>query len=90
MTREKEIQKEQHLTGKEEKRTLILMNDEVHTFDYVIRALVDVCGHTSEQAEQCAFITHFKGKCDVASGPYDKLATQKKALSDRKLHVIID
>jgi ATP-dependent Clp protease adaptor protein ClpS len=90
MTREKEIQKEKQITGKQGNRILILINDDIHTFDYVISALVEVCGHTPEQAEQCAFITHFKGKCDVASGPYEELSTKKEALSERKLRVTID
>lgn len=44
---------------------LVLANDDIHSFDYVIEALVKVCGHTLEQAEQCAFITHYKGRCEV-------------------------
>ena len=49
---------------------LILYNDDVNTFDHVIDTLVKVCHHTFEQAEQCAIIVHFKGKCDVKSGSY--------------------
>ncbi|MCK4465864.1 MAG: ATP-dependent Clp protease adaptor ClpS, partial [Bacteroidales bacterium] len=42
--------------------SLTLYNDDIHTFDYVIKALIDVCGHDFIQAEQCAFITHYKGR----------------------------
>jgi ATP-dependent Clp protease adaptor protein ClpS len=45
-----------------EERVLLLHNDDVNTFDYVIESLVEVCEHDSEQAEQCAYITHYKGK----------------------------
>lgn len=90
MTREKEIQREKEITGKGGKRTLVLINDDFHTFDYVIEALIEICGHTPEQAEQCAFITHFKGRCGVSSGPYEVVEPKKKALTERHLRVIID
>ena len=48
--------------------TLVLWNDDVHTFDYVIKALVDICRHTEEQAEQCAILVHCHGKCAVKHG----------------------
>ncbi len=49
---------------------LILFNDDVNTFDHVIETLVSVCDHTYEQAEQCAYIVHFSGKCAVKKGRY--------------------
>ena len=52
---------------------LVLYNDEHNTFDHVIEMLVSVCGHDSTQAEQCALLVHFKGKCTVLSGTYDEL-----------------
>ena len=52
---------------------LVLYNDEHNTFDYVIEMLVSVCGHDSTQAEQCALLVHFKGKCTVMIGTYDEL-----------------
>ena len=51
----------------EKEKSLILYNDEVNTFDFVIDSLMKVCKHEPEQAEQCTFIVHFKGKCDVSS-----------------------
>ncbi len=47
---------------------IVLYNDDVNTFDHVIDTLVDVCEHTSEQAEQCALLVHYKGKCTVKTG----------------------
>ncbi|TJY37274.1 ATP-dependent Clp protease adaptor ClpS [Pontimicrobium aquaticum] len=52
---------------------IVLFNDDVNTFDHVIDTLVDVCEHTPEQAEQCAIIVHYKGKCTVRTGEYDDL-----------------
>ena len=54
---------------------LILFNDDVNTFDHVIETLVSVCDHTYEQAEQCAYIVHFSGKCTVKKGKYSYLET---------------
>ncbi|MGD1845892.1 MAG: ATP-dependent Clp protease adaptor ClpS [Salibacteraceae bacterium] len=53
--------------------SLILYNDDVNTFDFVIKTLVEVCEHDVLQAEQCSIIVHTKGKCDVKNGAYEKL-----------------
>ena len=53
--------------------SLVVYNDDHNTFDHVIERLVSVCNHTVLQAEQCAVIIHFKGKCTVKSGSYEKL-----------------
>lgn len=47
---------------------IVLFNDDVNTFDHVIETLVQVCDHTAEQAEQCAILVHYKGKCTVKTG----------------------
>ena len=52
---------------------IVLFNDDVNTFDHVIDTLVDVCEHTPEQAEQCAILVHYKGKCTVKTGVYNDL-----------------
>ncbi len=46
-------------------RSLMLLNDDVNSFEHVIRSLVDVCGHDELQAEQCAVLTHIKGGCVI-------------------------
>ncbi|WP_299680178.1 ATP-dependent Clp protease adaptor ClpS [uncultured Tenacibaculum sp.] len=52
---------------------IILYNDDVNTFDFVIDSLIDVCDHTLEQAEQCTILVHYKGKCAVKTGEYKDL-----------------
>lgn len=52
---------------------LVVFNDEVNTFDYVIKMLIDTCEHDPVQAEQCTLLIHYKGKCGVKSGSYDDL-----------------
>ena len=65
--------------------SLVLWNDDVHTFDYVIKALVDICRHTEEQAEQCAILVHCHGKCAVKHGSYSELLPMHQALLDKQL-----
>jgi len=69
---------------------LILHNDDVNTFDHVITSLVNICHHEPHQAEQCAFIVHYNGKCDVKSGFYDVLHPMKEKLTSKGLSVTID
>ena len=56
---------------------LIVYNDDVNTFDHVIETLVEVCGHSLEQAEQCTLLIHYKGKCAVKKGTFDELAPMR-------------
>lgn len=69
---------------------LTLHNDEIHTFEYVIESLMEVCDHNMEQAEQCTYLVHYKGKCDVKKGAYNALVPYKKELSRRGLKVTIE
>jgi len=55
---------------------IVLHNDDVNTFDHVIETLIRVCKHSSEQAEQCAILVHYKGKCIVKTGGFDELKPQ--------------
>lgn len=64
---------------------IVLYNDEVNSFIYVIQCLMEVCGHTIEQAEQCTYLVHYKGKCSVKEGDYFDLLPIHEALLDRKL-----
>ena len=76
--------------GGGEKRMLVLHNDDVHTFDYVIDCLMEVCGHDEMQAEQCTWLVHFKGWCDILRGGYDRLLPYRRAMADKGLKVTID
>ena len=73
-----------------EKGHLILYNDEVNTFEHVIDTLIEVCGHTQEQAMQCATITHNNGKCAVKSGAILVLSNMCVRLLDRKLNAMVE
>ena len=64
---------------------LVLFNDDYHTFDYVIKALVDICRHTTDQAEQCAILVHCRGKCAIKNGSYEELLPMHTALLNKQL-----
>lgn len=64
---------------------IVLFNDDVNTFDHVIETLIRVCNHTAEQAEQCAILVHYKGKCTVKTGTLDELKPQCLQLLDAGL-----
>lgn len=61
---------------------LVVFNDDFNTFDHVIETLIRVCKHTIEQAEQCTWIIHFRGKCAVKSGTYDFLQPMRNAICE--------
>lgn len=64
---------------------IVLHNDDVNSFDHVIETLIRVCNHTSEQAEQCAILVHYKGKCTVKTGAIDELKPQCSQLLEAGL-----
>ncbi|HOK38904.1 MAG: ATP-dependent Clp protease adaptor ClpS [Bacteroidales bacterium] len=96
MKKNKEINKplkiEFGVTGSNENENLklVLYNDDINTFDYVMSCLIEVCDHNIIQAEQCAMITHYKGKCDIKKGSYSKLQVMKEQLIEKGLRVSIE
>ena len=74
MSTKEKIQEEVLVDTLEQKQNeIVLYNDDVNTFDYVIDTLIYACDHTPEQAEQCSILVHYKGKCTVKTGSYDEL-----------------
>ena len=64
---------------------IILYNDDVNTFDFVIECLIEICKHTLEQAEQCTILVHYKGKCTVKTGSMELLKPMHEKLISRGL-----
>lgn len=87
-TKRKIIGKRVRVSGRE--YYLVLYNDDIHSFDYVTEALMDVCGHAYEQAMQCTLIAHNKGSCDIRKGELKKLKKMKDALSAKDLSTTIN
>lgn len=73
-----------------ESLSIVLYNDEVNTFDHVIQCLVKYCEHSTIQAEQCAWITHYKGKCQVKTGSFEQLRPKCEALLEQGLSAFIE
>jgi ATP-dependent Clp protease adaptor protein ClpS len=61
---------------------LVVFNDDVNTFDHVIKTLMKVCKHTLEQAEQCTILIHYRGKCAVKMGSFDELRPMREAICE--------
>jgi ATP-dependent Clp protease adaptor protein ClpS len=88
--KERTLHRDDKLNSGGESGSLILYNDDVNTFEHVIKALVEICGHDSVQAEQCALIVHFKGKCEVKSGPVEVLNAMSRSLNAKGLNSKVD
>jgi len=69
--------------------SLVLFNDEHNKYEFVIESLIDICRHDPVQAEQCTFIAHHKGKCDIKVGSLVQLEEMKKAFDLRGISTVI-
>ena len=78
------------LTLEDHPYSLVIWNDEINTFEWVIETLIEVCHHHQEQAEQCAFLIHSKGKYAVKIGSYDVLKPQCDAITERKIGATLE
>jgi ATP-dependent Clp protease adaptor protein ClpS len=90
----KEVTKEEEevavLDEISEQFQVLLYNDEVNTFDWVIECLIDICSHDELQAEQCALLVHYKGKAVVKKGELEEMKTICQALCDRDLSAVVE
>lgn len=85
-TTETEVSEEVQVNQDEESK-IILYNDHVNSFEHVIMCLVAFCDHGMQQAEQCATIVHYKGKCAVKHGSKEDMIERAKKLSEEHLTV---
>ncbi|HMW37984.1 MAG: ATP-dependent Clp protease adaptor ClpS [Saprospiraceae bacterium] len=69
---------------------IVVFNDDVNTFDWVIECLIEICKHSQEQAEQLSYIVHFKGRASVKVGAMTVLRPMKDALCERGLSAVIE
>ncbi len=85
-----EVVVEEKSTDVDVEARLVVYNDDVNTFDWVIQCFIEVLDHTPEQAEQLSLIIHFKGKATVKTAPREELKPKKDALIDRGLSAVIE
>ncbi|HRW98876.1 MAG TPA: ATP-dependent Clp protease adaptor ClpS [Cyclobacteriaceae bacterium] len=64
-------------------KDLVVFNDDFNTFEHVIQTLINVCNHSPQQAEQCTWIIHYRGKCTVKTGSFEELQPQRQAICER-------
>ena len=88
-TKEKTSDLAEVFSKEELMKSLVLFNDDHNTFDFIISSLVDVCEHNSEQAENCALIAHYNGKCQIKKGIIDKLRPLYVEMTNRQITVDI-
>jgi ATP-dependent Clp protease adaptor protein ClpS len=69
--------------------SLVLYNDDYHTFSYVIDALIEVCNMERVQAIQCTYLVHYKQKCEIKRGTKKNLLPMRRALSNKDLKAVI-
>ncbi len=70
--------------------SLVVWNDEVNTFEWVIETLIEICGHSYEQAEQCSYIIHYHGKYAVKQGSYEELKPMCEAITERGIGATVE
>jgi ATP-dependent Clp protease adaptor protein ClpS len=87
--KERTLRKDDKLKRGSTTSALILYNDDINTFEHVIKSLVEVCGHDSVQAEQCAMIVHFRGSCEVKIGVTEVLNAMCRSLNAKGLNSIV-
>ncbi|HQV54110.1 MAG: ATP-dependent Clp protease adaptor ClpS [Chitinophagaceae bacterium] len=78
------------LTSTEDPCHLVVWNDEINTFEWVIETLIEICGHSFEQAEQCSLIIHQNGKYAVKNGSYDDLKPLCDAITERGINATVE
>mgnify|MGYP000870252032 CR=1 FL=1 len=89
-TKTEELEDLEVLVDEDSGVQIVLYNDDVNTFDHVIYCLIKYCKHTAEQAEQCSFIVHYKGKCVVKNGAFNDLKPICETLCEKGLSAIIE
>jgi len=80
---------EKNTRSEENMRSLMLINDDINSFDHVIKSLVDVCGHDEIQAEQCAVLTHIKGGCVVKIADARTVEKMRMKLRELSLDTVV-
>ena len=79
----------EEITGEEDLRDLMVYNDDFNTFDHVTNTLIKVCKHDPQQAEQCTYLIHYKGKCSVKKGDYEELKPMREEITSKGIKAAI-
>ena len=78
------------LFGLDELWAVIVWNDDVNTFQHVIKALVEILHHTLERAESLTAQVHNTGKAMVAARPKEEAFAVVQAFHRRGIQATMD
>lgn len=84
------LEQEETLVVEQKEKSIVVYNDDVNSFDFVIETLIKYCGHQVEQATQCTYLIHYKGQCAVKNGSYKSLKPICEALLESGLTAKIE
>jgi ATP-dependent Clp protease adaptor protein ClpS len=73
----------------EDLKNLVVYNDDFNTFEHVTNTLIKVCKHDVQQAEQCTYLIHYKGRCAVKSGNYQRLKPMRESITEAGIKAAI-
>tara|TARA_B110001454_G_C12416107_1_gene307309 strand:+ start:258 stop:551 length:294 start_codon:yes stop_codon:yes gene_type:complete len=86
-----EIQKDSQSLEKENenKYELVVLNDDINTFDHVILNLIEICGVDDTHAIQCTLQIHHTGEAIVVDGEKDELELMAEGLDMGGIDAIV-
>jgi ATP-dependent Clp protease adapter protein ClpS len=64
---------------------LILYNDDINEFSYVVKCIIEILDCNDQQAEQLALLAHYKGSITVKEGPVQLLQQLSDLLKNKGL-----
>jgi len=69
---------------------VVMYNDDVHDFPYIMACLMRFCSYTPIQAEQSALIAHTTGQCNIKNGNWDDMFELTQSLISLDIKVMIE
>jgi ATP-dependent Clp protease adaptor protein ClpS len=78
------------ILDEEDPWAVIVWNDDVNTFDHVIKALIEILNHSRPMAEQLAQRVHHAGKAVVAVRPQEEAVAAARRFQDRHIWATVE
>jgi ATP-dependent Clp protease adaptor protein ClpS len=69
---------------------VIVWNDDVNTFEHVIRAMVEILAHTVDRAEQLTIKVHQEGRSIVAVRPKEEAQVAVHKFLERRIQASLE
>jgi ATP-dependent Clp protease adaptor protein ClpS len=78
------------MLDEEDPWAVMIWNDDVNTFDHVIKALIDILNHPRARAERLALRVHNTGKAVVAVRPKEEATAAARRFQDRGIWATVE